>query len=114
MSLIEDDEVQEQMKRLNYQRKQFQSGIDELKAAKGAWEISKSEIKAVIDNLSIEVNNADPKIKKRVFQTLFRDVRIFPKEGSPWKRILEIKGVYLPLTGLFVASPRGFEPLLPA
>ena len=53
-------------------------------------------------------------IKKRFFQALFKEIRIFPKEGRPWKRKLEIKGVYLPLTGVFVASPRGFEPLLPA
>ena len=114
MGLIEDDEVQEQMKRLNYQRKRFQGGIEELRAAEGAWDISSAKIKAVIDNLSKEVNHADPEIKKRVFQTLFREIMIFPKEGSPWKRILEIKSVYLPLTGVFVASPTGFEPVLPA
>jgi prefoldin subunit 5 len=114
MGLIEDDEVQEQLKPLNHHRQRFQIHIEELKASEGAWGISKPEVKAIIDNLSKEVDRADPKIKKRVFQTLFREVRIFPKEGRPWKRILEIKGVYLPLTGVFVASPRGFEPLLPA
>ena len=82
-----------------------------LKASTGAWEVSSAEIKAIISNLAKEVDHADPKIKKRVFQTLFREVQIFPKEGCPWKRRLEIKGVYLPLTGVFVESPRGFEPL---
>ncbi len=114
MSLIDDNEVKEQLKPLNHHRERLQSRIDDLKGAEGIWQVSKSDIKAIIDNLSKELDHADPKIKKRVFQTLFREIRIFPKEGRPWKRILEIKGVYLPLTGVFVASPRGFEPLLPA
>jgi hypothetical protein len=67
----------------------------------------------IIGNIDKEINLADPKIKKRVFQTLFREVRIFPKD-VPGKRRLEIKGVYLPLTGVIVASPTGFEPVLPA
>jgi len=57
--------------------------------------------------------NADPKIKKRIVQTLFEEILISPKEGDPWETTLEIRGAYLLLTGVFVASPTGFEPVLP-
>jgi hypothetical protein len=75
--------------------------------------------KARQDRVSVEMPftgtpRTDLKIKKKVFQTLFREIRIFPKEGRRWKRILEIKGGYLSLNGVFVASPTGFEPVLPA
>ena len=72
------------------------------------------EISEVLQNLEREVKHADPKIRKRVIQTLFKEAHIFPKEGAPWERLLEIKGVHVPLTRVNVASPRGFEPLLPA
>ncbi len=72
-----------------------------------------AEIKRIIENLSDEANAPDPKRKRRLVQSLLEEVKIFPKEGNPWRRNLEIRGVYLPLTGVFVASPRGFEPLLP-
>ena len=49
---------------------------------------------------------ADPKIKKRAVQALLSEIRIFPKEGSPWERLLEIKGACLPLTPVNVASPK--------
>jgi hypothetical protein len=68
----------------------------------------------VIENLKEEVNHADPKIRKRAVQALFDEIRIYAKEGDPWQRLLEIKGACLPLTRVSMASPRGFEPLLPA
>jgi len=60
--------------------------------------------------LSKEVNNADPKIKKRAVQALLEEIRIFPKDGSPWQRLLKIKGDCLPLTPVKVASLREFHP----
>jgi hypothetical protein len=68
----------------------------------------------VLQNFKEEVNQSDPKVRKRVIQTLFEEMRIYPKEGNPWNRFLEIKGVYLPLTRLKMASPTGFEPVLSA
>ena len=114
MGLIDEKEVQGQLEPLNNQRHAIKLHIDDLKAAKGVWEISNSKIEEIIGDLTKEVRHADPKNKKRVIQTLFREIQIFPKEGSPWKRKLTINGVYLPLTGVFVASPTGFEPVLPA
>ena len=77
------------------------------------WEISNAEIKHIIENLSDEANAPNPKRKRRLVKSLLEEVKIFTKGGNPWRRNLEIKGLYLPLTGVFVASPRGFEPLLP-
>ena len=68
----------------------------------------------VVDNFKEEINHADPKIKKMAIQTLFEEISISPKEGEPWERLLEIKGTCIPLTRLTVASPTGFEPVLPA
>jgi hypothetical protein len=76
--------------------------------------ISEDDIRNVIENFKSQVNQADPKIRKSALLALFQEVRIFPKEDAPWERISEIKGAYLSLTRLSVASPRGFEPLLPA
>ena len=114
MGLINEDEVQDQLAPLNLQKQAIQSNVDDLRASEGAWQVSKAEIEKIIGSLAKELRHADPINKKRVIQTLFREIQIFPKEGTPWRRKLTIKGVYLPLTGLFVASPRGFEPLSPA
>jgi hypothetical protein len=99
---------------LQIQKKALANSIKDIKAEKGVYDISEKDVKEVLSNLEYEVKHADPKIRKRAFQTLFEEIRIFPKEGSPWKRLLEINGVHVPLTRLSVASPRGFEPLLPA
>jgi hypothetical protein len=88
--------------------------LKKLKSAQGAFEVSDDDIRNAIENFTEEVSHADPKVRKSAVIALFQEVRIFPKEGAPWERILEIKGSCLPLTRLSVASPRGFEPLLPA
>ena len=77
-------------------------------------EVSDEEIRASIEQFAERVENADPETRKRAVQTLFEEIRISPKAGRPWERNIEIKGVCLPLTGVNVASPRGFEPLSPA
>jgi hypothetical protein len=71
------------------------------------------DIREVIGNLRKEADHADPKVRKSFFHTLFREVKIHPKEGTHWSRILEITGVYIPLTRLNVASPTRFELVLP-
>ncbi len=72
------------------------------------------DIREVIGNFKEKAGHADPKVRERLFQTLFREVRIYPKEGNPWSRILEITGVYIPLTRLKLASPTRFELVSPA
>jgi hypothetical protein len=114
MGLIDEMDVHIQLEPLNGQRQAIQLNIDDLKAAKGVWTVSNSEIEGIVGNLAKEVRHEEPKNKKRVIQTLFREILIFPKEGSPWRRKLTINGIYLPLTGVFMASPTGFEPVLPA
>ena len=114
MGLINEHEVQDQLEPLNLQKQAIQSNSDDLRASEGAWQVSRAEIEKIIGSLAKEVRHADPINKKRGIQTLFREIQIFPKEGAPWRRKLTIKGVYLPMTGVFVASPRGFEPLSPA
>ena len=57
------------------------------------------DIREVMGNFKEEADHADPKVRKRLFHTLFREVKIHPKEGDPCSRILEITGVYAPLHG---------------
>jgi len=114
LGTIDDAEIEAELVPLQIQKKVLAKSIKDLKAEKGVYEITEKDVKDVLSNLEDEVKHADPKIRKRAFQTLFEEIHIFPKEGSPWKRLLEIKGVQVPLTRVFVASPRGFEPLLPA
>jgi hypothetical protein len=114
MGLIDEEEVNGQLLPLNDQRTAIQMKLDDLKATEGIWQVTDAEIKRIIEGLTDEIRNVEPKTKKRVIQTLFREILIFPKEGSPWRRNITVKGIYLPLTGLLVASPRGFEPLSPA
>jgi hypothetical protein len=64
IGLIDDNEVKEKIEALNHHRQRFQSRIDELKVSEGAWEVSSDEITAIIGNINIEINPADPKIKK--------------------------------------------------
>ena len=112
MAEIEDikpevDEIKKQMGAI--QKEKTRLGLQS-----DAVVVSDEEIRTAIDNFAERVDNADPEIKKRAVQTLFDEIRISPKVGRPWERNIEIKGVCIPLTGVNVASPRGFEPLSPA
>jgi hypothetical protein len=99
---------------LNEQKKSISEESENTKVARRAYEISDTNIKEVIKNFSKEVKKANPKIKKRAVHAPLEEIRIFPKYGSPWKRLLEIKWTCLPLTPVNEASPTGFEPVLPA
>ena len=87
-----------------------------MKAQQGMTEVDDETIRNEIENLGEQVKNADPKKSvKRAVATLFDELRIGPKEGfrGRTKNNSQRRSI-LPLTGIFVASPRGFEPLLPA
>ena len=112
--IIELDDFEMEMAPLKEQEDAVRITYEQAKLATGNNEIDEQTIRAVIENLGDEIKHADPKIKKRAIQALFDEIQIFPKKGAPWERMLEIKGVHLPLTRVSVASPRGFEPLLPA
>ena len=109
---LEDFEME--MAPLKKQEDAVRITYEQAKLTTGTNEIDDQTIRAVIENLGDEIKHADPKIKKRAIQALFDEICIFPKEGTPWEKMLEIKGVHLPLTRLSVASPTGFEPVLPA
>ena len=112
--LADDQDIEKVLQNLNERRAFFESEIHRIKAVHGVAEHFRRRISRKPSEISTGlVKNGDPKIRKRVVQTLFDEIRISPKKGTPWERTLEIRGVYLPLTGVFVASPRGFEPLLP-
>jgi hypothetical protein len=111
---IDEDVIHFELVSLQKQKKAIAENLEKERAVHGSMEATDEDIMEVVDNFRQEANHADPKIRKRVVQTLFKEIRIFPKEGAPWKRLLEIKGIYLPLTRLSVASPTGFEPVLPA
>ena len=112
--LIEIEDIKPKLASIKDQKKTITEKIENQKAVQSAFEISDGDIRSVIENFSEKVSHANPKTKKRAIQALFQEVRIFPKKGEPWEKILEIKGSCLPFTLVFLASPRGFEPLLPA
>jgi chromosome segregation ATPase len=114
IGLVEIEEIEPKLASIKDQKKAITEEIENQKASQGVFEVSDDDIRNAIENFTGEVSHADPKIRKSAILALFQEIRIFPKEGTPWERILEIKGSCLPLTRVSVASPRGFEPLLPA
>ena len=114
LGTIDEQEIEKELMVLQEQKKFLTQSLEEIRALQGSLEVKDDEVIDVIENFKEEVNQSDPKVRKRVIQTLFEEIRIYPKEGSPWNRFLEIKGVYLPLTRLKMASPTGFEPVLSA
>ncbi len=112
--LMEMDEVEQELTGLNKTKKAVQDSIDEMHVQQGVAEVDDDTIRHVIGTLGEQVQNADPKIRRRVALNLFQELRIGPKTGSPWARNITAKGIYMPLTGIKMASPRGFEPLSPA
>ena len=112
--LVEIEDIEPKLASIKEQKKAIKKNIEHQKASQGVFEVSDDDIMNAIENFVEEVRHADPKIRKSAVLALFQEVRIFPKENEPWERLLEIKGSCLPLTRVSVASPRGFEPLLPA
>ncbi|MBU4287893.1 MAG: recombinase family protein [Proteobacteria bacterium] len=112
--LVEIEDIEPKLASIKEQKKAITEEIENQKTVQGAFEVSDGDIRRVIENFTEEVSHADPKIRRSAILALFQEIRIFPKEGTPWERILEIKGSCLPLTRVSLASPRGFEPLLPA
>ena len=109
---IDENIIEKEMNELQDKKNHFENELEKTKRLHKEMEITDNDIKELIDNFKENLINADAQTKKRVVQTLFNEIRIFPKNGEPWERILEVKGTYIPLTRVNVASPRGFEPLL--
>ena len=114
LDAIDEQEIEIEMQELQEQKKFLLAGLHEAEAMQRGLEVSASEIVQVIENFREEIRHSDPKIRKQAVQTLFDEIMIYPKKGNPWERMIEIRGTKVPLTGVNVASPRGFEPLSPA
>ena len=114
LDAIDEQEIEIEMQELQEQKKFLLAGLHEAEAMQRGLEVSAGEIVQVIENFREEIRHSDPKIRKQAVQTLFDEIMIYPKKGNPWERMIEIRGTKVPLTGVNVASPRGFEPLLPA
>ena len=111
---LEVEEIETDLEDIKKRREATLQEIENLKLQSNTVMVSDAQIKEAIEDFENKVHQADPEIKKRAIQTLFDEVRIFPKKGTPWERLFEIKGAGLPLTYIKMASPRGFEPLSPA
>jgi site-specific DNA recombinase len=114
--LIDNSDLETELQVLNKQKKALTETIQETLASNQGTDISKVAIKKTIKNLSLEIKHTDPNILKMVFNRLFQEIEIHPKikkSKYPWSRILKLKGISIPFTGVKVASPRGFEPLSP-
>ena len=114
LETIDADEVEQELVELQEQKRSINEQLDEARSLQASVGISDEAVLEAIDKFREYVFSADPEIKKRAVQTLFDEIRIHPKEGTPWSRYIEFKGVQLPLTRVNLASPRGFEPLSPA
>jgi site-specific DNA recombinase len=114
LGTIDEQEIEREIIELQERKKRLEKSLREVESLQETVDIGNNDLLEVIRDFKKEVNNADPKIKKRVVQTLIEDMRIYPKEGNPWSRMIEIRGFYIPLTRYKLASPTGFEPVLPA
>ena len=112
--LTEMDEVERELAELNTAKADVQARLTDLRAQQGVADVDDDTVRRTIETLGEMAQNADPKVRKQAVMTIFQDLRIGPKEGREGTRKITAKGIYLPLTGVFVASPRGFEPLSPA
>ncbi len=112
--LVEIEDIEPKLVSIKEQKKAIKENIKHQKASQGVFEVSDDDIRNAIENFAEEVSHANPKIRKSAVIALFQEIRIFPKEGESWQRILEIRRGCLPLTRVSVASPTGFEPVLPA
>ena len=113
-SSINRDEAEAKLVPLRKQKETMVENLKTMASTYGSVEVKEKDIAEVVENFREEVSHADPKIRKSAVRTLFEEINIFPKEGDPWERLIEIKGTSIPLTRLKVASPTGFEPVLPA
>jgi len=114
---IDIEDLKVELMALKKQKTGLKEAIKEALTANQAIDISKEEIKGIIENLSEEIKHASPEILRMVFNNLFQEIKISPKTKKskhPWSRWLLLKGISIPFTGVKVASPRGFEPLSPA
>ena len=113
LGTIDEKEIEKELVDLQGRKGELEASQEEAKALEESLMIRDEDIEEVVRNLKKELNYADPKIRKRVTQTLLGETKIHPKEGNSWDRILEVSGAYIPLTRLKMASPTGFEPVLP-
>jgi chromosome segregation ATPase len=109
LDAIDEREIEIEMLGLQEQKRALSASLEEAGAMQRGLEVSTGEIIQVIENFREEVRHAGPTIRKRALQALFGDIRIHPKQGSPWERIVEIRGTKVPLTRVNVASPRGLN-----
>jgi site-specific DNA recombinase len=115
--LIDPDELKAELMALKEQKTKITSTIKEVSTTNQDVNITSEDIKKTIENLSKEIKHASPEILRMVFNNLFQEIKISPKNKKskhPQSRIIELKGISIPFTGVKVASPRGFEPLSPA
>ena len=103
-------------RKLNETEERLMALEKELETARhqsNAVTVDAKEVSEAINNFREEVENADPKIRKRAMMALIQSLTIFPKNDQG-ETVCNVKGVSLPLTRLKMASPVGFEPALPA
>ena len=111
--LIDKDTFEDRYNPLNKQKKTVQGTLNTLKGSQDALEVSKEEIYKIIENLTEEIVNADPKIVKSAIHSMIGEIVVWPK-GQDKERVAEVRGSCLPLTRVQMVTPRGLEPLLPA
>ena len=103
--LIDIEEIKVELMTLREKKKDLKNAIRETLATNQTIDVPKAEIK-----------HADPSTLRMVVNNLFQVIKINPKTKKskhPQSRIIELKGISIPFTGVKVASPRGFEPLSP-
>ena len=106
--------LQQALAPIKEQTEAINGKIEEQQVEATRLKISEDLIRQTVENFRDEIQDADPNIKKRALRALLDKVILHPKTGETQERILEVKGIYLPLTRDFLVTPTGLEPVLPA
>ena len=104
--LIEQDKLKAIINPLRSQQKAIETQVHTLAGSDDYKGINDELIQNAIDNFTIDVQTAGPETKKRATRALFDSVIIHPKDKESGDRLLEVKGVCLPLTRDFLVTLR--------
>ncbi|RJR51801.1 MAG: hypothetical protein C4576_03335 [Desulfobacteraceae bacterium] len=110
---IDEKEIEKEIVDLQGRKRELEVKLEEMRSLEEGLTVKDEHIREVVGNFKKEAEHADPKVRKRLFQDLFREIKVYPKEHNPCSRLLEITGVYLPMIRVNVASPTRFELVLP-
>ena len=88
LETIDTNEVEQELVELQDQKRSINEELDEARSLQANVGVTDEAILEAIEKFREYVFSADPEIRKRAIQTLFTEIRIHPKEGTPWSRYI--------------------------